>query len=267
MLGAIIGDIVGSAFEFEPTKRKDFPLFSKGCSCTDDTMMTVAVAQALMDTCGNKKNQIKDCLIRAMHYWGNLYPNAGYGGNFKKWLSSNNPVPYNSYGNGSAMRVSACGWLYETIEETLEIAKYTAETTHNHPEGIKGAQATAAAIFLARSGESKDKIKEYIEREFQYNLDFTIADIRPDYHFDVSCQGSVPEALKCFLEGETYEEVIRLAVSLGGDADTQAAISGAIAEAFYGIPNDIREKAEKFIPEPVLIQVNRFYKFIDKGNN
>ena len=257
MLGAIIGDIVGSKFEFGPIKTTDFPLFSEGCRFTDDTVMTIAVAQALLDSEGKNDEEIKQTLIDSMKHYGHLYPHAGYGGSFGAWLNSDDSKAYNSFGNGSAMRVSSVGWLYPTLEETLKIAKLTAAVTHNHPEGIKGAQATAAAIFLARNKTPKNEIKEYIEKTFGYNLNFTLDEIRPDYCFDVTCQGSVPEAIKCFLEANSFEETIRLAISLGGDADTQGAIAGSIAEAYYGIPETIAKKALEFIPENFASSVKR----------
>lgn len=251
MLGAIIGDMVGAPYEFDRgNKTKDFPLFGKGTEFTDDTVMTAAVAEALIDGQGKPNVLIKDCLIRSMRSWGRQYPDAGYGGRFRWWLKRENPEPYNSFGNGSAMRVSAAGWLYDTLEETLKMAKLTAEVTHNHEEGIKGAQATAAAIYLARTGHSKEEIKEYIENEFGYDLSRTCDEIRPDYYHDESCQRTVPEAITAFLEGEDFEDVIRTAVSLGGDCDTLTCIAGSIAEAFYGIPDEIAKKAlNKLTPD------------------
>ena len=261
MLGAIIGDIIGSIYEWDPYKSTEFPLFSDNCIPTDDSMMTAAVAQALMDTYGKSDEEILQALIRCMKSWGLLYPGAGYGASFNAWLRSDGTEPYNSFGNGSAMRVSSVGWLYPTLEETLHMAKLTADVTHNHPEGEKGAMAVAAAIFMARNGSSKEEIKEYIEKTFGYDLNREVGLIRLFYQFDVSCQGSVPEAIICFLEGNSFEEAVRLAVSLGGDADTQAAIAGSIAEAFYGIPDEIVSAAQHFIPEPMKEQVERFNKF------
>lgn len=268
MLGAIIGDIAGSIYEWDPQKTTEMPLFEKGSFCTDDSMMTVAVAQALIDTYGETNmDKVHDVLVRSMKYWGLLYPTAGYGSNFATWLRLYNDEAYQSYGNGSAMRVSSVGWLYPTLAKTVEMAKVTADVTHNHPEGVKGAQSVAAAIFLARHGKSKVAIKKFISENTDYDLDRKVNEIRPGYLFDVTCQGSVPEAIICFLEGSSFEEVIRLAISLGGDSDTQAAIAGSIAEAFYGIPDEIVNKASQYIPEPLLNQVQRFYRFANELKN
>ena len=195
-----------------------------------------------------------------MQDWGRRYPNAGYGGRFIYWIFSPDPQPYNSYGNGSAMRVSPIGWWWDDLETTRQMARFSAEVTHNHPEGIKGAEATAVAIFMARTGASKDEIKEYIQREFAYDLDRTCEEIRKDYTFDVSCQGSVPEAIIAFLEGKDYEDTVRNAVSLGGDADTQGAIAGSIAEAFFGIPRELLAECRQRLPEEIKKVVDRFYQ-------
>ncbi len=243
MYGAILGDMIGAPYEFDKGgKTKDFPLFSKGSQFTDDTVMTIAVAEALLDTMGQPDEVVKDAVVRSMQKWGNKYPHTGYGGRFRGWLRSHNPKPYGSYGNGSAMRVSAAGWIANDLETTRKIARWTAEVTHNHPEGIKGAEAIASAIFLARSFKTKDEIKDYIIREFGYDLSRTCDKIRPHYKFDVSCQGSVPEAIIAFLEGTDFEDVIRNAVSLGGDSDTIAAMAGSIAEAFYGVPDELADE-------------------------
>ncbi len=232
MVGAIIGDISGSLREFDPVKTKDFQLFTERSSFTDDTVMTIAVGSALLK---NKKYGIPLDLavIDEMQRLGRRYPYAGYGGMFLCWIHSEMPEPYNSYGNGSAMRVSACGLAANSLEEALDLAKRTAEVTHNHPEGIKGAQATAAAIYLARAGATKEEIAGYVCDHF-YPLKYTLDEIRPTYRFYVSCQQSVPESIVAFLESESYEDAIRNAISLGGDADTQAAITGAIAWSYYG---------------------------------
>ena len=224
LMGAICGDIIGSAYEGRKTKRFDFQLFTHKSRFTDDTVMTVAVADWILSG--------KD-LVQCVQKWGNRYPHAGYGGMFRSWLITNNPQPYNSFGNGSAMRVSAVGWAYDDINTVLEKAKESAEITHNHPEGVKGAQAAAVAVYLARPGKSKEEIKEYIKEKFSYFLDRTINEMRPSYHFDISCQGSVPESIIAFLESSDYETAVRLAVSLGGDADTMGAIAGSIAAAYY----------------------------------
>ena len=261
MYGAIIGDIAGSEYEFSPTKDKNFKMFGKECEITDDSVMTTAVAEALLDLTGDEReDDIRDMFVGKMKLWGRRYPRAGYGGHFIMWLMTEDTKPYNSYGNGSAMRVSPVGWLYDDLETTRKMARLSAEVTHDHTEGIKGAEATASAIFMARKGASKEEIKEYIEKEFGYDLDRTCAEIRKDYSFDVTCQGSVPEAIIAFLEGKSYEDVIREAVSLGGDADTQAAIAGSIAEAYYEIPDDLIEKAGKFIPDDVQKIIDWFYK-------
>jgi ADP-ribosylglycohydrolase len=231
MLGAIAGDVIGSQFEGRPVKRTGFALFTARCKFTDDTVMTAAVA---------------DCLLHGKAYatafkeWGRKYPDAGYGGNFASWLFSEDAAPYYSFGNGSAMRVSPVGWACETIGAVLAEAEESAAVTHNHPEGIKGAKAVAAAVFLARTGSRKPEILAYIEKTFGYNLRRKIDEIRPTYSFDETCPGSVPEAIIAFIESTGYEDAVRKAVSLGGDSDTQACIAGAIAEAFYGaVPPDI----------------------------
>ena len=238
MYGAILGDIIGSPFEFDRgDKTKDFELFSKGCGFTDDTVMTVAVAEALLAVgSAASVEEIEDAVVSSMQDWGKRYPDAGYGGRFRHWLKEKNPKPYGSFGNGSAMRVSAAGWLYDSIERTREVARATANVTHNHPEGIKGAEATASAIFLARKGASKEEIKNYIEDEFHYDLNRSLDQIRPGYHMDETCQRTVPEAIIAFLEATDFEDAIRNAVSLGGDTDTLGAITGSIAEAYFGIP-------------------------------
>ena len=251
MYGAILGDIIGSPFEFDRgDKTKAFELFTEGCDFTDDSVMTLAVAAALMEA-GPDANEeyIKETLIYSMQEWGRDYPYAGYGGGFRRWLKSSNPKPYNSWGNGSAMRVSAAGWLYPTLERTREVAKYTAEVTHNHPEGVKGAEATASCIFLARNGATKEAIKKYVEDEFGYDLDRTLDSIRPTYHHVESCQETVPEAIIAFLEAEDFEDAIRNAVSLGGDTDTLGAITGSIAEAYYDMSAIMRAECRNRIDD------------------
>lgn len=249
-LGAIAGDVIGSAYEFRPCKRTDFELFPPGASYTDDTVMTVAVADWLLS--GEPLSQV-------FQRYGRRYPHAGYGGMFKRWIYSAELQPYGSYGNGSAMRVSPVGWAFGTLEETLEKARESAAVTHNHPEGIKGAQATAACIYLARTGHSKQQIKDYVEQAFGYDLNRTCNAIRPRYDFDTTCQGSVPESIVAFLESTDFESAVRLAVSLGGDADTMAAIAGSIAEAYYGaVPSAIREEVVRRIPDDFLRTMLRF---------
>ncbi len=231
LVGAICGDIIGSAYERSKVKDIHFRLFTTRSGFTDDTVCTIAIADALI----NKKPW-----VQTLQDWCRKYPYAGYGGMFRKWFASENPMPYKSWGNGAAMRVSAVGAIGKTETEVLTLAKSTAEITHNHPEGIKGAQATALAVYLALNGMSKEQIKDKIESEFGYNLSRKYEEIQPGYKFDVSCQGSVPEAIIAFLTSSDYESSVRLAVALGGDADTQAAIAGGIAAAYYGaIPSYI----------------------------
>ena len=330
MIGAIVGDIAGSRFEFRNRKTKDFELFvtgdasarkvSKGyaeakaayeaakksassrkwwpfgkrgkrlglilaesgsllsssikvdadapkhpfcrtdraCHYTDDTVMTLAIAAALMDwkTGGDDLGALA---VRRMQEFGRRFPNAGYGGHFYHWLHDDDPQPYNSWGNGSAMRVSACGWAGRTLDEVKAMSRAVTEVTHNHPEGIKGAEATAVATFLARTGKSMEEIKAVVARDY-YPLDFTLDEIRPTYEFDVSCQGSVPQALEAFFESNSFEDAIRNAISIGGDSDTIGAICGAVAGAYYGVPDDIRGQAESFL-DPFLIEaLNKFEK-------
>ncbi len=225
MLGAIAGDVIGSVYEHRNHKRKDFPLFTCQSHFTDDTVLTVAIADTLLNN-GN--------YVDTLHRYFELFPRAGYGTNFTLWASLKRRRPYNSWGNGSAMRVSPIGYAAASLEDALEMAAASAAVTHNHREGIRGAQATAAAIFLARRGQSKEAIKDYVQASFGYNLERSLAEIRPVYSFDVSCQGSVPEAIIAFLESTDFEDAIRNAVSLGGDSDTLACIAGGIAQAFYG---------------------------------
>jgi ADP-ribosylglycohydrolase len=232
MLGAIAGDVIGSVHEGAGTKTKEFPLFTPESTFTDDTVLTVAVADCLLHGRG---------YVDALHDYFATYPNAGYGGTFFRWAYTRQREPYNSWGNGSAMRVSPVAYVGATLAEVLEEAKRCAEVTHNHEQGIRGAQATAAAVFLARTGSSKEQIRRYTEEQFGYFLGESLADLRPTYPFDVSCQGSVPQSIIAFLESDGYEDAVRNAISLGGDADTMACIAGAIAEAFYGgVPEDIR---------------------------
>ena len=259
MIGAILGDIIGSPYEFDRgNKTKDFPLFCSASEFTDDTVMTIAVAEALMDTIGKNDDEIRSALVTSMQKWGRRYPDAGYGGRFYGWLRKKNPQPYGSYGNGSAMRVSSAGWLFDTLEETRHMAVLTAEVTHNHPEGIKGAEATASAIFLARNGSSKEEIRKYIAAEFHYDLSRTCDEIRPGYRHNESCQKTVPEAVTAFLEGNDFEDVIRTAVSLGGDCDTLTCIAGGMAESFYGVPEDLAASCRKFLPKGMLAVLDRF---------
>lgn len=260
MYGAILGDIIGSPFEFDRgDKTKDFKLFSRRSHFTDDSVMTLAVCEALLKVGQDVTvKEIEDAVISSMQSWGRRYPHAGYGGYFRRWLTARHPEPYNSYGNGSAMRVSAVGWLYDSLEKTRTVAKATANVTHNHPEGIKGAEATASAIFMARNGSSKEEIKKYIENEFHYDLNRTLNEIRPGYHMDETCQKTVPEAIIAFLEAKDFEDAIRNAVSLGGDTDTLGAITGSIAEAYYGIPEWLITECRKRINKDMRIILDDF---------
>jgi len=250
MLGAIAGDVIGSVYEAHPIKYADFPLFGRSSRFTDDTVLTVAVAYSILE---------KVDYAKAFRTFGRRYPRAGYGASFYHWIFSSQSGPYNSWGNGSAMRVSPVGFAFESIDAVLEEAERSASVTHNHPEGIKGAQATALAVFLARKGENKDSIKSKIEKRFNYNLNRTLDNIRPDYRFDVSCQGSVPESITAFLESKDFEDAVRKAVSLGGDSDTMACIAGGIAYAFYRkIPEEIVANVKERLPVEFLEIIDRF---------
>lgn len=264
MIGAILGDIIGSPYEFDMgDKTKEFPLFSKRSMFTDDTVMTIAVAEAFLDAQGSSDmDWIRNRLIKSMQHYGVLYPYAGYGGMFRHWLKDSDPQPYGSYGNGSAMRVSSVAWLYDDLETVQKMARLSSEVTHNHPEGIKGAEATASAIFLGRTGHTKTQIKAYIEESFGYDLDRTCDKIRPNYHHVESCQETVPEAIIAFLEGESFEDVIRTAVSLGGDCDTLTAIAGSIAEGFYGVPEELKQECINRLPKNLLNVLTKFEKYL-----
>ncbi len=243
MIGALAGDIIGSVYEWHNIKTTEFNLFSPNCTFTDDSVLTIALADAILNNADYGEK---------MKEYYNRYPFAGYGSNFANWAGTENSKPYNSWGNGAAMRISPAGFAYSTLEETLKQAKAFTGITHNHPEGIKGGCATAAAIFLARSGSSKLEIKSYVETHFGYNLDRTLDEIRPGYHFDVSCQGTVPEAIIALLESNNFEDAIRKAISLGGDSDTLACITGGMAQALYGgVPDAICEKVYALLPEPL----------------
>lgn len=247
MLGSIIGDIIGSKHEgyYNRIKSTDFELFDKSSKFTDDTVLTVAVADWLMR---DPKHQ-HATLVKIMQTYGRMYPSAGFSHATKAWLNSDEPQPYGSFTNGAAMRVSPIGWAFDNLEETLEVAKWSAEVSHDSEQGITAAQAVSAAIFMARHHASKAEIRSFVEEHFHYDLNHTIEEIRPHYDFDCSCEGSVPEAIMAFKDGEDYESVIRLAVSLGGDSDTQACIAGGIAEAYYGsIPKEIIKKAVHHLP-------------------
>ncbi len=269
MYGALLGDIIGSPYEFDMgDKTKDFPLFCGLSGFTDASVMTIAVAEALMDSRGGSPAEVRKALVKSMQKWGAEYPFAGYGGMFSQWLQMKNPQPYGSYGNGSAMRASAAGWLYDTLEETRKAARLTAEVTHNHEEGIKGAECVASVIFLARTGKTKEEIREFVTSAFGYDLFRTCDEIRPEYHHMESCQETVPEAVTAFLEGTDFEDVIRTAVSLGGDCDTLTCIAGSMAEAFYGVPEELEVECRKRIDPEMLEVLYRFRKYLeDKKKN
>lgn len=250
MIGAIAGDIIGSAYESYCLKTTEFAIFTAGSTFTDDTVLSVAVADCILNN--------KDYATTFKHY-ARKYPHAGFGGMFFRWAESNSLKPYNSFGNGSAMRVSPVGFAFDTLDEVLAEAKRSAEVTHNHLEGIKGAQAIVAAIFLARKQESRSKIRGFVEKHFGYDLDRTLAQIRPHYHFDVTCQGSVPQAIIAFLESDSYEDAVRKAVSLGGDSDTLACMAGGIAQAYYRtIPDYIIREVRNRLDEDLLKVVEQF---------
>jgi len=266
MYGAILGDIIGSPFEFDRgSKTKDFEMFSAGSGFTDDTVMTVAVAEAVMDWMddGTKDpDQLPRFLIGNIQKWGRRYPDAGYGAMFRSWLNQKNPIPYYSFGNGSAMRVSSVGWLFESLWDTRIIAEKTASVSHNHPEGIKGACAVAEAIWLARKGAEKHYILHRMEEDFGYDLSRTCDEIRPEYRHVESCQETVPEAITAFMEGESFEDVIRTAVSIGGDCDTLTCIAGSIAEAYYGVPEDLKYACLLRLPADMVSVMSRFERMV-----
>ena len=249
--GAILGDIIGSPYEFDRgEKTKEFELFPAHARFTDDTVMTIAVAEALIGLGADADEEhVKADVVRFMRHWGRNYLLVGYGGLFRKWLVMNDPQPYSSFGNGAAMRVSSVGWLYDSLSRTREVARWTAEVTHNHPEGVKGAETVASTIYLGRMGHSKEEIKDYITQEFGYDLTRTLDEIRPTYSMDATCPGSVPEAIIAFLESTDVIDAIRNAVSLGGDTDTTACIAGGIAEGFYGRTKAMESACETLLPE------------------
>lgn len=245
MIGAIIGDISGSRFEHKNHRTKEFTLFDRKCFPTDDSIMSLAIARAIMECEGNYED-LSQKAVDAMQELGRAYKNAGYGGSFYEWIWEEDPQPYNSWGNGSAMRVGPCGFAADSIEQVKELSAAVTKVSHNHPEGLKGAEAVAVAVYLAKTGESKDAIRKYIEENY-YEIGFTIDGIRKTYKFDVSCQGSVPVALEAFFESTDFEDAIRIAISVGGDSDTIAAMAGAVAEAYYGIPEGILDEAIDFL--------------------
>ena len=257
MLGAIIGDIVGSRFEWNNHRSKEFELFTSACEPTDDSIMTLAIAKALLscDGCYDDLGEKAICWMRKI---GQPYPSCGYGGRFYGWMYSDDPQPYNSFGNGAAMRVSPCGFIARSLDEAKALSKKVTEVTHNHPEGIKGAEATTVAIYLARTGKSISEIRKTIQ-DIYYPLCFTLDDIRDTYRFNETCQETVPQAIEAFLESTSFEDAIRNAISIGGDSDTLAAITGGIAEAYYGIPEGIRQSAEKYL-NPDLLKILREFE-------
>lgn len=258
MLGAIIGDIIGSVYEFKDKRQKDFHLFTPRSRFTDDTVMTLAVAKWLTED----KEHSEDGLVQQMQNLGRRYPYVGYGGGFRRWLYDQQPKPYNSYGNGSAMRVSPVAFYAQSLDETLRLATISAKVTHNHPEGIKGAKAIAAAIYLARTGASKAEIKVYVEENYKYNLNLQLEQVRAIVYNAVNCQKTVPAAIWAFLEGENFEDVIRIAVSLGGDSDTIAAMAGSIAQAFYGLPQNLASYCYALLTPYLRTILNKFEESI-----
>lgn len=260
MYGAILGDIIGSSYEFDRgEKTKDFPFFDKGCDFTDDSILTLAVAEALMEITAEASDyDVRIRVIKRMRFHGKHYPGAGWGLRFARWLRSSRPEPYFSCGNGSAMRVSAAGWLFDDLDTVRRMARLSADVTHDHPEGIKGAEAVACAIYLARTGSTKGEIRDFIETVFDYDLSRTCDEIRPGYRHVETCQETVPEAITAFLEGGSFEDVIRTAVSLGGDCDTLTCIAGSMAEAFYGVPEDLKQKARDYLTPDLLEILDRF---------
>lgn len=262
MYGAILGDMIGAPFEFDRgNKTKDFKFFDPDLYVryTDDSAMTLAIAKAIMNAgLDADEKTMKAEFVRCMREIGNNYAKNHYGGMFRQWLASVDPKPYGSFGNGSAMRVSSVGWFFDSLERTREVARWSAEVTHNHPEGVKGAESVAAAIYMARNGSSKEEIKKFVTETFGYDFSRTLDEIRPTYHHVESCQETVPEAFTAFFEGMDFEDVIRNAVSLGGDCDTLTCIAGSVAEAFYGVPEEFKREVEKRLPEELLGILKKF---------
>lgn len=258
MIGAIIGDIVGSRFEWDNYRHKDFELFTPKCFATDDSIMTLAIGKAIMESAPDWSD-LDAQAVRCMQEVGRPYPYCGYGGRFHGWMYSDDPQPYNSFGNGAAMRVSACGFVAKTLEEAKLLSRKVTEVTHNHPEGIKGAEATVVAIYMARTGSSMEEIREVIDREY-YPMNFTIDGIRDTYEFNETCQDTVPQALMAFFESTSFEDAIRNAISIGGDSDTLSAITGGVAEAYYGVPEAIKQQAIEYLDSHLLTIYKAFEK-------
>lgn len=265
MLGAIIGDIVGSRFEWNNYRRKDFELFAQKCFATDDSIMTLAVGKALM--CSKPDwSDLGEQAVRCMQEVGRPYPKCGYGGRFWDWMYSDHPRPYRSYGNGAAMRVSACGFVAGSLEEAKMLSRVVTGVTHSHPQGIKGAEATTVAIYMARTGSSLEEIREVVDRDY-YPMDFTLDGIRATYRFNETCQGTVPQALMAFFESTGFEDAIRNAISIGGDSDTLAAITGGVAEAYYGVPGLIREQALPYLDDRLREIFDRYERWLEERRN
>lgn len=264
MWGAIIGDIVGSRFEFRNLKSKEFELFTPRNDFTDDTVMTVAIAEALMNSAGSDDETVRRAAVESMRRLGRKYPDCGFGGMFRKWVMSDLGA-YESFGNGAAMRVSAVGYVASNEADVKRLSRLVTEVTHNHPEGIKGAEAVALCVFLSLNGSDKEDIRKRIESEYYPEIEtMSVNNIRPGNRFDCTCRGSVPHALGCFFESESFEDAIRNAVSIGGDSDTIAAIAGSIAEAYFGVPDDIKTAAKKYLPSDLLEIATRFSEFVKK---
>jgi len=278
MIGAIIGDIVGSRFEFNNHRSKEFELFADDCEATDDSIMTLAVAKAIMETDKEKVSSAPGCehdsdyytllskmTVKYMQEIGRQYPHCGFGGSFARWVINDDPKPYNSYGNGAAMRISPAGYAARTEEEAIGLSESITRVTHNHPEGIKGAEATAVAIFMARRGSTRKEIRDKIDSSY-YPIDFTTDEIRDTYAFNETCQDTVPQAIAAFLESTSFEDAIRIAISIGGDSDTVAAITGSIAEAYYGVPEDIKNKAMEYLDDELRPIYEEWSAFIGSEN-
>lgn len=266
MYGAILGDMIGAPYEFDQgDKTKEFELFNRRVRYTDDSAMSLAIAKAVMNAGTDADEAPMEAeFVSCMQDIGRRYAQGEYGGRFAGWLTSEDPQPYNSWGNGSAMRVSSIGWFFDSLERTREVARWSAEVTHNHPEGVKGAESVAAAIYLLRTSKSKDEVRQYIIDEFGYDLSRTCDEIRPTYHHVESCQETVPEAITAFLEGTDFEDCIRTAVSLGGDCDTLTCITGSMAEAFYGVPDEFKKECESRLQEEFIEIMHKFDAFVGR---